>query len=141
MLNAAERMKSLGQQPSDSVAPASIFGSAAGLAQAIHADEQYRIGVYPILCSELPEVAMGLASCLCYLLEQYQDTRVYRCFARIDNTDENADITASDYQFSATDWTLDGLADNVILDGAFNSAADGFELQIVIDKSLSSCTR
>jgi len=138
MLNAAERMKSLGQQPSDSVAPASIFGSAAGLAQAIHTDEQYRIGVYPILCSELPEAAMGLASCLCYLLEQYQGTRVYRCFARIDSTDENADITASDYQFSAADWTLDGLADNVILDGAFNSAADGFELQIVIDKSLSS---
>ncbi len=138
MLNAAERMKSLGQQPSDSGAPASIFGSAAGLAQAIQADEQYRISMYPIVCSELPEVAMGLASCLCYLLEQYQDARVYRCFARIDSADENADITASDYQFSAAEWTLDGLADNVILDGAFNSAADGYELRIVIDKSLSA---
>ncbi|MYE27247.1 MAG: hypothetical protein F4X87_08530, partial [Chloroflexi bacterium] len=75
MLNAAEKMKTLGRQPSDTGAPTSIFGSAAGLAQTIQTDEQYRIGMYPILCQEMPEVAMGLASCLCYLLEQYGDTR------------------------------------------------------------------
>lgn len=138
MLNAADRMKSLGQQPSDSGAPTSIFGSAAGLADTIQADERFRIGVYPILCADRPEAAMGLASCLCYLLEQYQDTRVYRCFAKIDSVDENAEITASDFQFSPEDWALDGLADNVILEGALTSAAHGFDLQIAIDKSLSA---
>ena len=138
MLNAADRMKSLGRQPSDSGAPSSIFGSAVGLAQEIQADERFRIGVYPILCADMPEAAMGLASSLCYLLEQYPDTRVYRCFAKIDSADENAEISASDYQFSAAEWTLDGLADNIIIEGALIAAADGFALQIDIDKSLSA---
>lgn len=138
MLNAAHRMKSLGQQPSDSGAPTSIFGSAAGLSHAIQSDERFRIGVYPILCADMPEAAMGLASCLCYLLEQYQDTRVYRCFARIGSADDNAEIAVSDYQFSASDWTFDGLADNVILEGALVAAADGYQLQLEIDKSLSA---
>ena len=138
MLKAADRMRSLGQQPSDSGAPTSIFGSAAGLAHAIHADEQFRIGVYPIRCADMPEAAMGLAACLCYLLEQYQETRVYRCFAKIDSADESAEITSSDYQYSAVDWTLDGLADNIILEGALIRAADGYELRIEIDSSLSA---
>lgn len=138
MLNAAHRMRSLGQQPSDSGAPTSIFGSAAGLAHTIQAEERYRIGVYPILCADMPEAAMGLASCLCYLLEQYQDTRVYRCFAKIGGADDNAEISAADYQFSASDWTLDGLADNVILEGALVAEADGYELRLAIDKSLSA---
>ena len=138
MLNAADRMKSLGQQPSDSGAPTSIFGSAAGLAQTIHADEQYRIGLYPIQCADMPEVAMGLASCLCYLLEQFLDTRVYRCFAKIESADDNAEIRASDYQFSTAEWIFDGLADNVILEGLLHPDADGYELQIAIDRSLST---
>ncbi|MCY3978979.1 MAG: tetratricopeptide repeat protein [Chloroflexi bacterium] len=137
MLNAAEKMKTLGRQPSDTGAPTSIFGSAAGLAQTIQTDEQYRIGMYPILCQEMPEVAMGLASCLCYLLEQYDDTRVYRCFARIGETDENTEITTSDYQFRVADWEMDGLADNVTLDGAFRRDSGRFELSLAIDASLS----
>lgn len=137
MLNAAERMRSLGRQPADSGAPTSIFGSAAGLAQSIEADEQYRIGVYPILCAEMPEVAMGLASCLCYLLEQFDETRVYRCFARIDPEDDSSEISPSDFQFSVGDWELEGLADNVIIEGAFYRAAGGFELRLSIDSSLT----
>ena len=137
MLNAAEKMKSLGRQPSDTGAPTSIFGSAAGLAQAIQTDEQYRIGMYPILCQEMPEVAMGLASCLGYLLEQYDDTRVYRCFARIGEADENTEITTSDYQFTVADWEMDGLADNVILDGTLRRDSGRFELRIGFDVSLS----
>ncbi len=137
MFNAVERMKSLGKQPSESGAPTSIFGSAAGLANTIQSSERFRIGVYPILSAAMPEAAMGLAACLCYLVEQYQDTRVYRCFAKIDSVDENAEITASDYQFSPADWALDGLTDNVILEGALIAAADGYDLQLVIDKSLA----
>jgi tetratricopeptide (TPR) repeat protein len=130
-------MKSLGQQPSDAAAPTSIFGSAAGLAQAIQTDAQYRISVYPILCPEFPEVAMGLASCLCYLLEQYNDTHVYRCFARIDEADEDREISRSDYQFAVADWELDGLADNVVLDGTLLHDSGQFALSIGFDDSLS----
>ena len=60
-----------------------------------------------------------------------------RCFAKIDSADENAEIAASDYQFSPADWALDGLADNVILEGALLAAADGYALRLVIDKSLA----
>ena len=137
MLNAADRMKSLGQQPSDAAAPTSIFGSAAGLAQAIQTDAQYRISVYPILCPELPEVAMGLAACLCYLLEQYNDTQVFRCFARIDESDEDSEISSSDYQFQVADWEMDGLADNVILNGTLSRDSGPFELRIAFNDSLS----
>lgn len=133
MLNAADRMKSLGQRPRDTGAPTSIFGSAAGLAQAIQTDEQYRISVYPFLCPDMPEVAMGLASCLCYLLEQYNDTRIYRCFAKIGEPDEGTEITASDYQFSVAEWEMDGLADNVILDGTLRRISDRFELTTAFD--------
>lgn len=138
MQNAAIRMKSLGQEPSDSGAPTSIFGSAAGLAQTIQADEKFRIGVYPFLCADMPEVAMGLAACLSYLLEQYQDVRVYRCFAKIDSTESSPEITAADYQFSSADWTLDGLADNVIIEGILQVAEKCLDLRIDIDNSLSS---
>lgn len=137
MLNAAEKMKSLGRQSSDTGTPTSIFGSALGLAQAIQTDEQYRIGIYPIICKEMPEVALGLASCLGYLLEQYDDTRVYRCFARIDEADDNSEITASDYQFTVADWEMDGLADNVILDGTLRLISGRIELRIGYDVSLS----
>lgn len=138
MQDAAERMRALGQQPADAGAPTSIFGSAAGLAQAIQADEEYRLSMYPFICAEMPEVAMGLAACLGYLLEQYQDMRVYRCIAKIDGAGENTEITASDYQFSAADWTLDGLADNVIMQGELYPAAHSYELRIEIDDSLSN---
>ncbi len=135
---AAERMKSLGTQPNDTGAPTSIFGSAGGLAQSIQADENYRLSLYPFRCADMPEIAMGVASCLAYLLEQYQDMRVYRCFAKIDSADDNAEISTSDFQFSPADWTLDGLSDNVIIEGALASAADSYQLRIEIDDSLSS---
>lgn len=138
MQDAAERMRALGQQPADASAPTSIFGSAAGLAQTIQADAEYRLSMYPFICSEKPEVAMGLAACLGYLLEQYQDMRVYRCFAKIDDAEDNTEIMASDYQFSVADWTLDGLADNVTVQGELCLAAHSFELRIDIDDSLSS---
>ena len=138
MLNAADRMKSLGQEQGDSGTPTSIFGSAAGLAQSIQTDKRFRISVYPFLSGEAPDVAMGLAACLCYLLEQYPDTRVYRCFAKIDPADDSAEISVSDYQFTVADWELEGLANNVILDGAFGTFGNGFELRLEVDMSLTA---
>ena len=138
MLDAAERMKSLGQATIESGAPTSIFGSAAGLAQAIHADDEYRASLYPIICADKPEVAMGLASCLGYLLEQYQDMRVYRCFAKIDGADDSIEISVADYQFSAGDWSMDGLADNIVLDGTLEVSVARCELRMEIDDSLSA---
>lgn len=134
---AAERMRLLGERQQDTGAPASIFGSAAGLAQSIQSDERLRIGLYPFLCADMPEVAMGLAACLAYLLEQYPDTRVYRCFAKIDENSDSSEITANDYQFTPDDWELAGLADNVQLWGRLD-IAERFSLTLSADLSLLS---
>jgi len=138
MLQAADRMKSLGKARDDTGAPTSIFGSAAGLAQSIASDEQFRISMYPIICDEMPDVAMGLAACLCYLLEQYPDTRVYRCFAMIDPAADGAEIRTADYQFTIADWEFEGLADNVILDGIIQTTGSAIELRLSVDMSLAA---
>ncbi|MCY4147456.1 MAG: hypothetical protein OXE95_01615 [Chloroflexi bacterium] len=134
---AAERMRRLGARQQEFGAPSSIFGSAAGLAQSIQSDERLRISLYPIICADMPEVAMGLAACLAYLLEQYPDTRVYRCFARIDSNSDSSEITADDYQFAPADWELAGLADNVQMWGRLN-VAERVELALRADLSLLS---
>ncbi len=135
MNRAAERMRLLGKQRHDEGAPSAIFGSAAGLAQSIQTDERLRLSLYPILCGDMPEMAMGLASCLAYLLEQYPDTRVYRCFAKIDETDASGEITTEDYQFTLDDWELAGLADNVVIWGSLKTA-EQFTLTLIADVSL-----
>ena len=117
MNHAAERMKGLGKHVAAEAAPSSIFGSALTLAAAIDHDADYRIAVYPFLWPDEPDVAMGLAACLCYLLEQAPGCQVYRCVARIDGDDDSGEISSGDYQFAPDDWTLDGLDDNVLLNG------------------------
>ena len=136
MINAVERMKSVGRREQDAGAPTSIFGSAAGLAQSIESEEQFRISIYPVICERSPEIAMGLASCLAYLLEQYRDAKVYRCFARFDANDDNSEISDSDYQFEIADWELTGLADNVVLSGRLEVGSSGCDLDLVLDSGL-----
>ena len=138
MLNAAARIVSLGRPVAEEQPVSSIFGSAAGLAQSIERDERFRISVYPINCSSMPDAAMGVASCLSYLLEQFNDIRVYRCFARIDADDESDEITSDDYQFSPSDWELEGLDDNIILSGSLTGENSGFRLTLSLDMSLVS---
>ncbi len=136
MIDAADRMKALGKQLQGEGTPSSIFGSAAGLAQAIESEEQFRISVYPLICAEKPETAMGLAACLSYLVEQYRSTKVYRCFAKIDLNDDSGEISPSDYQFSASEWELAGLADNVLLYGTLETKSAGYVLNLALDLSL-----
>ena len=136
MIDAVERMKSVGMREQGDGAPASIFGSAVGLAQSIAVEDHFRISVYPIVCEASPEIAMGLASCLAYLLEQYRDAKVYRCFARIAPGDDNSEISDADYQFEIDDWELTGLADNVVVYGRLQPGAVGYALDLTLDASL-----
>ena len=136
MIGAVERMISVGKHEQDGGAPSSIFGSAAGLAQSIESEEQFRIGLYPVICAQSPDIAMGLASCLAYLMEQYRDAKVYRCFARIDANDDNSELSDSDYQFEIADWELTGLADNVVLSGQLEVGSSGYDLSLILDSGL-----
>ena len=135
MLNAAEKMKSIGVQVRQAAPSSSLFGSGAELAQSVATRERFRITVYPLVCAAMPESAMGIAACLSYLLEQYGDIKVYRCFAKIDG-DDSGDITPADYQFTMDDWEFEGLDDNVALSGELEQTEAGFRLQFLIDLTL-----
>lgn len=136
MLNAAEKMKSIGEPVRNTRSQSAIFGSAGGLAQSIAAPERFRISVYPLVCADMADAAMGIASCLSYLLEQYRGIKVYRCFAKIDPNDDGTEITAADYQFSISDWEFEGLDDNAVLWGKLEKTDAGFRLQFFMDLSL-----
>ena len=134
-MNAAQRMRQLGRRQSSGGAPSSIFGSAAGMAQSIETEDRLRVSVYPFVCQEMPEVAMGLASCFAYLLEQYPSTRAHRVFARMDNDGDSDEIAPQDYQFSPADWSMAGLADNVQMWGELR-LGDPITLTLNVDTSL-----
>ena len=135
MLNAAEKMKSIGEQVRGAAPSSSLFGSGAELAQSVAAQERFRISVYPLVCAVMPEKAMGIAACLAYLLEQYRDVKVYRCFAKIDD-DDDSEITPDDYQFTMADWEFEGLDDNIALSGELEQRDVGFRLRFLIDLAL-----
>ena len=132
MSNAAARMITLGNPPESAQASSSIFGSAAGLASSIERGERFRLAVYPIISESMPDVAMGIASCLCYLLEQYHDIRAYRCFAKIDADDDGDEISSDDYQFSPDQWELIGLDDNIVVQGQLSDSEAGLELALLL---------
>ena len=134
-MNAAQRMRQLGRRQTSGGAPSSIFGSAAGMAQSIETEDRLRVSVYPFVCPDMPEVAMGLASCFAYLLEQFPSTRAHRVFARMDNGGDSDEIAPQDYQFSPDDWQLRGLRDNVQMWGRLD-VGDAIELTISVDTTL-----
>ena len=136
MFDAANRMMAQGKAAADAPAPASIFGSAAGLSQSIEREDRFRIAFYPIACASSPDLAMGLAACIACLLEQSDDLKVYRVFARIDPEDDSDEISSDDCQFSPEQWELQGLDDNVLIYGQLAENANGFQLTLSLDLSL-----
>ncbi len=136
MLNAAERMKSIGRRAAPGPSASSIFGSTAILSDNIDTEEPFRIAVYPIVSNAMPDFAMGIASCLCYLLEQWPGVKVYRCFVKIEADENDSDVTSDDYQFSPTDWELDGLDDNLVLYGSATFHEATAQLQLHVDTSM-----
>lgn len=135
MLEIAEKFKSIGNVSRNANTSSSIFGSAGSLAASVDNQVTSRISVYPIIDPENPEWAMGIAACLCYLLEQYANIRVYRVFARVEPaSSEEFDI--KDSQFTSDDWVFDGLDDNIIVSGTISSENDTKVLQLNVDLSL-----
>lgn len=135
MKHVAEKFKAVGKVAKQTNNSSSIFGSAGSLAQSIDAKVTYYIGFYPIIDKKNPELAMGIASCLCYLLEQYTDVEVFRVFAKID-TDGNEEIDIEDSQFRASDWEFDGLDDNVLIYGYLEEDNSNYTLKLILDNSL-----
>jgi tetratricopeptide (TPR) repeat protein len=133
----ADKLK---QQPEVAKAGLSvIFGSSsAGIAQA-SADlnrPRLRIGLWPILSSDAPETAMGLASVLAYLLERWQDVRLYRLIARVEGEPANYLWSLEQSQFRVDDWQLEGLDENIGVWGVLNKHDTRWKLTLEIESDL-----
>lgn len=137
MFTIAEKFKAVGQDLKRSQSASSIFGAASNLSSTISNQSGIRVGFYPIIDRENPEFAMGIASCLCYLLEQYPTVRLYRIFAKIDNN-ESDEVDISDSQFMSEEWEFEGLDYNIVISGSLIRNESGNQLKITVDQALRS---
>lgn len=97
-----------------STLPTAVFGTAGTVYHALQMDSTpNRIGLWPIISPDVPEISMGIAVILSYLLECYQGIKVYRVLARVDGQPEDYRWTIEHSQFDVDDWQIDGLDDNV----------------------------
>ena len=136
MRSVAKKISSIGKSTQNVNSSSSIFGSAGSLSQSIQSTTSYRIGFYPFVSKEQPEMSMGIASCLCYLLEQYQHLEVYRVFAKIE-LDDDDEISIEDSQFTPDDWEFDGLDNNITISGYIDHNDSTYSLSILVENSFS----
>lgn len=135
MKDVAEKFKSIGQEVRSSQSSSSLFGDT-NLSRSISV-QTTRIGFYPIICEDHADIAMGIASCLAYLLDQYNEFRVYRVFSKIEDTNDDSEITEEDYQFTLDNWEFAGLDDNVTLFGSMLIDDHQIKLNIHLDMNLT----
>jgi tetratricopeptide (TPR) repeat protein len=127
------------KQSSDFNGPSALFGMRQTISASLRANRPpLRIGLWPIISDEEPELAMGLASLLGLLLECWTDIRVYRLPARV--TDERPDDyvwTINQSQFGVDDWELDGLDENVAIWGSWSKQGEEWVLKLEVENDLS----
>ncbi|GEM_PF-1216672 len=131
MQNIADKFKAIGKSPQSGRSSSSIFGDT-NLTRAI-VSQTTRISLYPIISKKSPELAMGIACCLTYLIEQYNNIKVYQVIARIDDSDDDTEVGSDDYQFNPEEWEFEGLDDNIIITGELS---EDFTIHIHIDMNL-----
>lgn len=131
----ARRLMSLEQyQDKAEAQPTAIFGDAGQLMQ--HLDlgrPSIRISLWPIISTADPELAMGIAAVLAYVLEGWRDVRVYRLFVKLENQPEEFTWTVPHSQFTVDEWQIDELDENVAVWGALRQTEDGWALDITVE--------
>ena len=80
----ARKLMRINQAVVRSNTPSAIFGTLGELPQALSHRASLRIGLWPCLSEEKPELAMGLWTDLAHLLERWRDIEVYRLFAKFE---------------------------------------------------------
>lgn len=131
----ARRLMALEQYQDKSEAqPTAIFGDAGQLMQHLDLDRPaIRIGLWPIISTADPELAMGVAAVLAYLLEGWRDVRVYRLFVKLEDQSKQFDWTMQHSQFGVDDWQIDELDENVAVWGALHQTENGWGLDITVE--------
>jgi tetratricopeptide (TPR) repeat protein len=118
--------------------PTVIFGSTNTLAANLDQKTPTRIAMFPAISSSSPQLAMGLMTCLAYLLENYQEITVYRQFVRLEDTPTGSEHvwTIEQSQFTFDDWQLELLDDNTAIWGAFEETPDHIKLTLEVESDL-----
>ncbi|MBC7809538.1 MAG: tetratricopeptide repeat protein [Burkholderiales bacterium] len=115
-----------------------LFGSSRNMLSQLYVNRfRLRIGLWPIVSDSDPEIALGIASVLGFLLERWQDIRVYRLFADVDGEPEDYEWSLPDSQFSVDDWQLEELDENVAMWGTLSHSEQQWQLQIEVESDLS----
>ncbi len=99
-----------------------------------------KIGLWPIKSDTHPEVAMGLAVLLAFLLERWRSIHVYRLFFRADaqSLTESYQWSITDSQFDVDDWQLDNLDENIAIWGRLKHDHGVYSLTLEIENDLAS---
>lgn len=117
--------------------PTAVLGSAVNMGAALELNKpRVRVGLWPIVSAEMPAAAMGLASVFAYLLELYQDTRIYRLFARVEGDPTDYDWGLADSQFDVDDWQLDDLDENAAVWGEITKRGQGWRITLFVENDL-----
>ena len=120
-----------------SILPTAIFGTASSVSQVLNTQAPpVRIGMWPILSPTNPQAAMGIGCILGYLLDQYQNIRVYPLLSQVDGLPETYEWKIDKSQFSVDDWQLDDLDDNVGLWGELDYSDGHWRLEVVVENDL-----
>jgi tetratricopeptide (TPR) repeat protein len=111
--------------------PTAIFGTIGDLPQAISHRPALRIGMWPCLSQENPQLAMGLWLTLAHLLERWNDIEVYRLFAKFEG--DSFDWTMEASQFDVEDFDVEALDENIGLWGKLEKSGDTWTLTATLD--------
>lgn len=99
-----------------------------------------RIGMWPVKSDTHPEVAMGLAAFLAFLLERWRSIHVYRLFFRADAQSlmESYQWSIADSQYDIDDWQLDNLDENIAIWGKLKHDNGLYSMSLEIENDLAS---
>jgi len=137
MFALAHKLMNLQLREGSSTLPSAIFGTAGSLSQALSSRPRIRIGLWPCKSETAPATAMGLMSALAILLERSQSIRVYRIFAWLEGEPKDYSWSMEKSQFSADDWRLEGLDENIAIWGNLNQNEAGWTLRLEIENDLA----
>ena len=137
MQNLAHKLNHLRERQTGEQIATAVFGTAAVLAQSLDIRNRVRIGVWPCVSQDAPELAMGLFTTLASLLERWHDVSVYRLFARLDGDPVAYQWTIQQSQFAVEDWELAALDENVAIWGQLEHSDNQWKLTVEIDNDLA----
>jgi tetratricopeptide (TPR) repeat protein len=113
-------------------APSAIFGTASSLNRSLQRREPIRVGIWPCVSDDTPEVGMGLMSALLYLLDSWRDVRVYPLLVK----EKHNKWQVTDSQFEVEDFEPVDLDENVAMWGKLQKEGDQWTVTLEIENDM-----